>query len=58
VLRLPRTEAALAAGADAQEAAALLLSEITPIDDLRSTATYRRQVAANLLRQFLKETAP
>jgi xanthine dehydrogenase small subunit len=58
VLRLPRTEAALAAGASADEAAGLLDTEIAPIDDLRSTAAYRRQVAANLLRQFWKETAP
>jgi CO/xanthine dehydrogenase FAD-binding subunit len=58
VLRLPRTEAALAAGASSDEAAAILDTEITPIDDLRSTAAYRRQVAANLLRQFWKETAP
>lgn len=58
VLRLPRTEAALAAGATADEAAAVLDTEISPIDDLRSTADYRRRVAANLLRQFWKETAP
>jgi len=58
VLRLPRTEAALAAGASPDQAAAVLDTEIAPIDDLRSTAAYRRQVAANLLRQFWKETAP
>jgi xanthine dehydrogenase small subunit len=57
VLRLPRTEAALAGGASPDEAAALLDAEIAPIDDLRSTADYRRRVAANLLRQFWKETA-
>jgi CO/xanthine dehydrogenase FAD-binding subunit len=30
-----------------------LLSEIAPIDDIRSTARYRARVAANLLREFL-----
>ena len=39
--------------ADAQD---LLQREIAPIDDLRSTAEYRRQVAANLLAQFYAET--
>jgi CO/xanthine dehydrogenase FAD-binding subunit len=58
VLRLARTEAALAAGVTVDEAAAVLESEIAPIDDLRSTAAYRRRVTANLLRQFWKETAP
>jgi CO/xanthine dehydrogenase FAD-binding subunit len=58
VLRLPRTEAALAAGADVAEAARLLGEEIRPIDDLRSTAEYRRRVAENLLRRFWADTAP
>lgn len=31
-----------------------LLTEIAPIDDIRSTAHYRARVAANLLRQFLR----
>ena len=57
VLRLPRTEAALAAGGSADDAARVLRSEITPIDDLRSTAAYRGHVAANLLRQFWEETS-
>ena len=30
-----------------------LLSEIAPIDDIRSTSRYRSRVAANLLREFL-----
>ena len=34
----------------------ILQREIAPIDDLRSTAEYRRQVAANLLAQFYAET--
>jgi CO/xanthine dehydrogenase FAD-binding subunit len=36
-----------------QSARAALLAEATPIDDIRSTATYRRQVGANLLEEFL-----
>lgn len=52
VLRLPSTEAALAAGASVAEAQQILIDEIAPIDDVRSTAEYRRRVAANLLAQF------
>jgi xanthine dehydrogenase small subunit len=57
VVRLPRTEAALAAGAPLAEAQTVLQTEIQPIDDLRSTAAYRRRVAANLLAQFWRETS-
>lgn len=57
-VRVPRTEAALAAGATADEAARVLGDEIHPIDDVRSTAEYRRTVAMNLLRRFLADTAP
>jgi CO/xanthine dehydrogenase FAD-binding subunit len=32
-----------------------LLSEVRPIDDIRSTAEYRKHVAANLLDEFLDE---
>lgn len=35
------------------EAQATLLHEIAPIDDMRSTAAYRRRVAQNLLAEFL-----
>jgi len=35
-----------------------LRREIAPIDDLRSTAAYRSQVAVNLLEQFLASAAP
>ncbi|MEO8625027.1 MAG: FAD binding domain-containing protein [bacterium] len=56
-IRLPRTEAALASGATIDEAANVLEAEITPIDDIRSTADYRRKVAANLLRRFWSDTA-
>ncbi|CAN5882226.1 xanthine dehydrogenase family protein subunit M [soil metagenome] len=49
VVRLPRTEEALASGASIAEAQQVLGDEIRPIDDVRSTAAYRRRVAANLL---------
>jgi xanthine dehydrogenase small subunit len=57
VLRLRRTEKAIADVMPADDVAATLEAEIAPIDDIRSTAAYRRQVAANLLRRFLAETA-
>lgn len=49
VLRLPKTEAAIASGASIDDAKRALVAEIAPIDDIRSTAEYRRQIAANLL---------
>jgi CO/xanthine dehydrogenase FAD-binding subunit len=49
-LRCLRTEAAIAEGRDPMAA---LTGEITPIDDIRSVASYRRRVAQNLLREFL-----
>jgi xanthine dehydrogenase small subunit len=52
VVRLPSTEAALAAGASLDEARRVLIEEIAPIDDVRSTAAYRTRVAANLLARF------
>ncbi len=57
VVRLPLTEAALAAGEPIEGARRILIDEIRPIDDLRSTADYRRHVSANLLEQFWKDTA-
>ena len=56
-LRLSQTEQALGSGASLAEAQAILQREITPIDDLRSTEEYRRQVAANLLGQFCSEVS-
>ena len=57
-LRATRTEAALRGKRldDRTIAAAtdVLISEIAPIDDVRSTARYRTRVAVNLLREFLK----
>ena len=56
VVRAPRTEAALAAGATVETAQRLLIDEIAPIDDIRSTADYRRRVAANLLAEMLRQS--
>jgi CO/xanthine dehydrogenase FAD-binding subunit len=56
VVRVPRTEEALASGAPLAEAQRLLQDEIRPIDDIRSTAAYRRRVAANLLAAFWTDT--
>ncbi len=57
--RLYRTEDALrgraADGETVRAARAALLQEVLPIDDIRSTAKYRRSVAANLLEEFLTE---
>ena len=57
VLRLTRTEQALNGGGGIGDALRALEGEIKPIDDLRSTAEYRRSVSANLVRQFWSETA-
>ena len=57
VVRLPRTEQALAEQRPIAEAQAILNDEIAPIDDVRSTAEYRRRVAANLLAAFAAQTA-
>jgi CO/xanthine dehydrogenase FAD-binding subunit len=53
VLRLPRTETAIAARAPLAEVQRVLLQEIAPIDDMRSTADYRRRVAVNILSRAL-----
>jgi CO/xanthine dehydrogenase FAD-binding subunit len=55
VLRLHKTEAALAAHASMPDAQTALLSEMHPIDDLRSTGEYRNRVAAKLLARFTAE---
>src|SRR5712671_6365771 len=44
VVRAFKTEAALAGGASIEEAQRALAAEIAPIDDIRSTAEYRRRV--------------
>ena len=43
---------ALTAGEGIEAAVAALQTVIAPIDDVRSTAEYRRVVAGNLLREF------
>lgn len=52
VIRATRTEAALGDGATLADAQRILDQDIAPIDDIRSTAEYRRRVAANLLARF------
>jgi CO/xanthine dehydrogenase FAD-binding subunit len=56
VIRASRAEAALGAGR-LDDAVAALEQDIAPIDDVRSTADYRRTVSANLLRRFWADTA-
>jgi CO/xanthine dehydrogenase FAD-binding subunit len=58
VIRAARTEQALAAGASLADAQRILAEEIQPIDDLRSSAAYRRQVVVNLLGRCWRETEP
>jgi CO/xanthine dehydrogenase FAD-binding subunit len=58
VVRLPATESALASGSTVAEAQRRLIEEIAPIDDVRSTADYRRRVAASLFARFWADTAP
>jgi xanthine dehydrogenase small subunit len=57
VVRAVETEKVLAGGGSLGEAESVLMTELAPIDDLRSTADYRRRVACNLLRAFWTETA-
>jgi xanthine dehydrogenase small subunit len=56
VVRVTRTEDGLASGATLREAQDILREEIRPIDDMRSSAVYRREVAANLLARFWSDT--
>ena len=59
-IRAPRTEAVLEGAtpteAAADRAASTLASEINPIDDVRSSADYRRAVAARVLHRLLRES--
>jgi CO/xanthine dehydrogenase FAD-binding subunit len=61
-IRLKQTESALLDKPLTEEvvqgARQALLSEAKPIDDIRSTAEYRKRVAANLLGEFLQELVP
>ncbi len=56
VVRATQTENVLASGASIEEAAEVLGRELVPIDDVRSTADYRRLVSMNLLKRFWLET--
>jgi CO/xanthine dehydrogenase FAD-binding subunit len=58
-VRAPRTEAALndasPTAETADRAADTLRQEIQPIDDVRSTADYRREVAARVLHRLIRD---
>jgi xanthine dehydrogenase small subunit len=56
VVLAEKTAAILQQGGTIAEAEAALLTEITPIDDIRSTREYRARVAANLLAEFWNAT--
>ena len=56
VVRLRRTERVLSASGNIKQAQAVLRGEIAPIDDIRSSADYRREVSANLLADFWQTT--
>jgi xanthine dehydrogenase small subunit len=55
VVRARKAEGILNEGGEVKAASAALVSEITPIDDVRSTRVYRQRVAANLLEAFCAE---
>jgi xanthine dehydrogenase small subunit len=58
-VRAPATEAVLEGAAPteavADQAASILASEIEPIDDVRSSAEYRRAVAARVLHRLIRD---
>jgi xanthine dehydrogenase small subunit len=56
VLRATKTEELLGRGSSIADAQRALAAEIAPIDDIRSTADYRRRVASNLLVRFWNDT--
>jgi xanthine dehydrogenase small subunit len=56
VVRAREAERVLANGGSLDDAVAALGHDIAPIDDVRSTADYRRVVAGNLVRRFWAET--
>ncbi len=53
-MRCAAAEEALVAGAPVDEVVRLLEEEIVPIDDVRSTALYRRKVAGRIVRRWLE----
>jgi len=58
-IRAPRTESVLEGSAPAEaiadRAASTLADELSPIDDVRSSADYRRAVAARVLHRLIRE---
>ena len=56
VILARKTASILQNGGAIADAQAALLTEITPIDDIRSTRDYRARVAANLLAEFWTAT--
>jgi len=56
-LRLPSVEAALTGSPIDPDAADLVAQDITPINDVRSTAEYRNQVATRIVRSWLEAEA-
>jgi xanthine dehydrogenase iron-sulfur cluster and FAD-binding subunit A len=58
-VRAPRTEEVLEGAAPTAEVAdrvaATLAAELSPIDDVRSTADYRRAVASRVLHRLVRE---
>ena len=59
ILRMPRTEALLQARpltADlVEEVRRSTQAEVTPIDDVRSTARYRRAISGNIVARWVAE---
>jgi xanthine dehydrogenase iron-sulfur cluster and FAD-binding subunit A len=55
-VRALKTERVLASGGSLADAKQALNGEISPLDDFRSTAEYRRRVAENLLARFCTDT--
>ena len=56
VVLAKRTASVLQGGGGVADAQAALLTEIAPIDDIRSTREYRQRVASNLLAEFWDAT--
>jgi CO/xanthine dehydrogenase FAD-binding subunit len=61
-IRVPRTETVLEGripdAATAEVAARTVMDEISPIDDVRSTAEYRRAVTGRVLRRIVLDSIP
>jgi CO/xanthine dehydrogenase FAD-binding subunit len=56
-VRAVQAERAIVAGETLDQVSEALARDIAPIDDVRSTAAYRRRVADNLLRDFLRHVS-